>query len=240
MPLFDTLATASPIIGTLAGGPVGGAIGTMASGLFQGAGANDVRKAYDKYADTIPTQDPEQVAFRETLRRRRSALEAGTDAFTSNRIRNANNALAQTQANITRSGHGTTSELLRSQRAADQVIGNAGADANRNALSLLGAEGALTNSMAARLYGQQQDKAANLWQEYARKREDANRTTMAGIGLLPQLSFSGIMGGGKRGFSPDLGTGMGDTRFGPNETYSMTPRQTQLPSASTLSYQPNY
>lgn len=196
MALADTLATLAPAIGTIAGGPVGGAVGTLASGLIQGAQADGMRKKYEAYEKTIPMQDPMQVKLLDTIQGRRRALERGTDAFTSNRIGRAGDALAQTQANITRAGGGNVSDLLRSQRVADQAIGNAGADAQRSAMGLLGMEGNLVGEMANRAYQRQMSRANVLWQEYARLREDANRTTMAGIGLLPQLGFNGLVGGG--------------------------------------------
>lgn len=205
MPIADVLAQTLPAAGTLLGGPVGGAVGTFASGLIQGDQANKARDAYDKYEKTIPQQDPEQIALRGKIQRRRTMLEAGTDAYTQNRIANANNANAQTQLNIRRAGGGV-SDLLRSESATNQAIGNAGADAQRGALNLLGIEGQLTASMADRLYQRQDSRANMLWQEFARRREDANRTINATIGLLPQLSitgedgqpFQGLIGAGRR------------------------------------------
>lgn len=248
MALADTLATLAPAIGTIAGGPVGGAVGTLVSGLIQGGQADGMRKKYEAYEKTIPMQDPMQVKLLDTIQGRRRALERGTDAFTSNRIGRAGDALAQTQANITRAGGGNVSDLLRSQRVTDQAVGNAGADAQRSAMGLLGMEGNLTGEMANRAYQRQMSRANVMWQEYARRREDSNRTSMAAIGMLPQIGFKGGTPGQTTprvfdplaGQSPGMGTyfpGAYDSQSAPNApAVPMTP----IPPSggAPLPYQP--
>jgi hypothetical protein len=222
-------------MGATYGGVYGAAIGAVAGGIYggvQGSKLKKQREAYEKAEGAIPLQDANMVNFLGKVQRRRTALEAGTDAYTQNRIGNANNALAQTQANIVRQGRGNISDLLRSQAVTDRVIGDAGADANRSALSLLGTEGSFIQSMADRLYNRQDSRTNVLWQEYARKREDMNRNLTASLGLLPQITAGGSDEEGFGGF-----IGKQRRNLAGQPATMMQPRVT-MPQRSALSYTP--
>lgn len=229
MALSDSLISALPAIGTIAGGPVGGAVGGLASGLIMGAQADKQKKAYQKAESAIPLQDPGQVALLDQVRRDRQALRAGTDPMTSNLVGQIRNQGQQTASNLARNSGGSsgmlTSNILRANEGSSRAIAGAGAMASQRADSLLNMQGSLVNSMADRLYNRQLSRANQIYSEYARKREDANRTTMAAIGLLPQAQVK--IGGGESTYT--------GRSFDPTDPVRMDPRFTQTP----LSYTPN-
>lgn len=164
--------------------------------------AKKMRKEYDAYERSIPEQDPGVVNLLGETRRRRRAFDAGTDPMTSYTQQQITNQGAQTQENAVRSGRGNLGDLMRVQAGTNAALAQSGAYASRNAAALFGMEGNLVGGMADRLYNRQLSKANMLWSEYARKREDANRSTSAGIGLVfaPTNTFGG--GGGKSNAAP--------------------------------------
>jgi hypothetical protein len=93
-----------------------------------------------------------------------------------------------TQGNITRSGRGNLSDLLKAQRNSDLGTSAITAQANQRADALMPMEGQLVGAMAQRAYDRQLSNANRMWSEYARKREDSNRQIMAGIGMLPNVA----------------------------------------------------
>jgi hypothetical protein len=188
MAILDVLAQAAPAAGTLLGGPVGGAIGTLASGIIQGVEADKYRKQYESAMKDIPLKDPMEVAQLDAAQRRRAALEAGMDPMTGMQRRSIENAGAQTMSNIVRSGGNNVSSILRGQQAINSGIANVGAQASTRADQLFAMEGMLTKDIADRAYRRQMSDAQIKWQEFASRKEDANRTTMASIGLLPKIN----------------------------------------------------
>lgn len=171
--------------------------------LYRGAKmakeAKKMRKEYDAYERSIPEQDPGMVNLLGETRRRRRAFDAGTDPMTSYTQQQIMNQGAQTQENAVRSGRGNLGDLMRVQAGTNAALAQSGAYASRNSAALFGMEGNLVGAMADRLYNRQLSKANMLWSEYARKREDANRSTSAGIGLAfkPTNAFGGGGGGGQ-------------------------------------------
>lgn len=169
--------------------------------LYRGAKmakeAKKMRKEYDAYERSIPEQDPGMVNLLGETRRRRRAFDAGTDPMTSYTQQQITNQGAQTQENAVRSGRGNLGDLMRVQAGTNAALAQSGAYASRNSAALFEMEGNLVGAMADSLYNRQLFKANLLWYEYARKREDANRSTSAGIGLINQPT--NVMGGGGAG-----------------------------------------
>lgn len=189
MAFLDVLAQIAPAAGTLIGGPVGGAVGTLVSGMIQGAGADKAKEEFQKSRDAIPLQDPNIVAHLGDIQSRRRHLERGTDTFTSIQKQDLGNRIDTTTENIMRSGGGVGEQLRAvnaGARGAAQIAGSAAGSVNQ----LLAQEGFMARHMEDRLFKMQASDTERMWSEYARKRSDAQRTTMASIGMLPQVKLS--------------------------------------------------
>ena len=154
MAFVDFLRTAAPAIGTLAGGPVGGAIGTLVSGAIGMGQSDNLRKQYDQKAAAIPSVDPATMAFRDQVAMRRRMYDAGTNRISQTRMRLANQGMATTQANIARqtggSAGGAIQGLLASQNVGQQNAMQALAPNDAASNQLLGMEQQLVDDMAQR------------------------------------------------------------------------------------------
>lgn len=202
MPLVDFLRAAAPAIGTVAGGPVGGAIGTFLSGALGSIQAEGLHKDYQKKADAIPATDPGQVALLDKVRMRQRMYDAGTNRLAQNRMRQINQAGATTQANIARqtggSAGGAIQGLLSSQSVTQSQLPNALNQNEAVGNQLLGMEGGLVQDMGARRYALQRYTRDVAMSRYALAQQGAEANMMAATGMLPELKFSGLLGGGQQ------------------------------------------
>ena len=193
MAFVDFLRTAAPAIGTLAGGPVGGAIGTLVSGAIGMGQSDNLRKQYDQKDAAIPSVDPATMAFRDQVAMRRRMYDAGTNRIAQNRMRLANQGMATTQANIARqtggSAGGAIQGLLASQNVGQQNAMQALAPNDAASNQLLGMEQQLVDDMAQRRLSLQTYARDVAMSEYALSRQGAERNMMAAAGMMPQLRF---------------------------------------------------
>ena len=196
MALFDTLTNLLPAVGTVLGGPVGGAIGTIAAGAVQGNQANKLMDKMWAQDNQIPLYDPMQQAALQKVRQQEKQFRAGTDPNSALANRMVGQAAAQTQANLMRGGGpGLVQNLLTSQRTAGNQYAQIGANAAAAANQMLPMELNLVGDMAKRAYDRQRYRRDIYFAQAEQRRQDANNNMMAGIGLLPQLDVSGVLGG---------------------------------------------
>lgn len=174
-------------------------------GIAGNSKAKKMRREYDAAEKAIPMQDPAQVALLGETRRRMNSLRQGSDAMTAYGTQQAREALVNTQGNITRSGRGNLSDLLKAQRNSDLGTSAITAQANQRADALMPMEGQLVGAMAQRAYNRQLSNANRLWSEYARKREDSNRQIMAGLGMMPNIA-AGFGKGAPKSGAPSTAT----------------------------------
>ena len=196
MALFDTLTNLLPAAGTVLGGPVGGAIGTMAAGALQGGQANKLMDKMWAQDNQIPLYDPMQQAALQKVRQQEKQFRAGTDPNSALANRMVGQAAAQTQANLMRGGGpGLVQNLLTSQRTAGNQYAQIGANAAAAANQMLPMELNLVGDMAKRAYDRQRYRRDIYFAQAEQRRQDANNNMMAGIGLLPELNIGdGLIG----------------------------------------------
>ena len=110
-------------------------------------------------------------------------------------------AQAQTAANATRGAGGSSATLmdtlLRLQGGSNKAVWSASAQGEGIANSLMQQEGAIVDDMAQRrlmLQNYNRDRAMAKW---AMAQQGSERNLMASVGMLPQLGFSGVLGGNK-------------------------------------------
>lgn len=190
MAFSDLLMHSLPAVGQIAGGPVGGAVGTLAAGVLGQFAADGQQKAADAAVNAIPMYDPKQLSYMNDVQRTERAFRAGTDPNTTNAIRQAVQAGGQVGANLVRAG-GTDvfSNLLRGQAATQQAIGRYSAAAGAEANNVMNMRGRLVDNMAARVYSQQRMRADDLMAKVARTRQDANNNMLAAVPMLPQVGL---------------------------------------------------
>ena len=188
MALSDVLGSALPAAGFLLGGPAGAAVGAFAGGLAQNSAANRKMGEWNQLDRAIPLNDP---------------YRAGADPSTALANRMAQQAGAQTQSNLVRSGGpGIVQNLLSSQNVTQRNLAQAGALAAQGADRMLGMQGDLTNMMAQRRYDRQRYRRDLALMQGQQMRQDANNQMMSAIALLPQAKIGGgLLSGG-------IGTGI--------------------------------
>lgn len=199
MAASDFLLGALPVAGTILGGPIGGAAGTLAAGLIGQGVADKKQKAYNKAEGAIPMVDPTQQAYLARVRQQERAMRAGTDPSSAMAQRLAGNIAGQTQSNLLRAGGpGMANNLLRSQAALGNQIGQIGANAATGADRLLSYQGGLIDNMANRVYQRQREIRNQALARYEQSRQDANNNIAASVGLLPQAQYGGVFANAAR------------------------------------------
>jgi len=203
MALSDVLGSALPAAGFLLGGPAGAAVGAFAGGLAQNSAANRKMGEWNQLDRAIPLNDPAQQSYLGRLERQERQYRAGADPSTALANRMAQQAGAQTQSNLVRSGGpGIVQNLLSSQNVTQRNLAQAGALAAQGADRMLGMQGDLTNMMAQRRYDRQRYRRDLALMQGQQMRQDANNQMMSAIALLPQAKIGGgLLSGG-------IGTGI--------------------------------
>lgn len=228
---LNIMRMAAPIVGTIAGGPVGGAIGTGVAGILGAMSAGKLEKDYKKAEAAVPMYDAGQLSFLGDVRNKRRMYEAGMDKTTGSMLREVGQSQAQTQANITRAAGGnlasTMDSLLRSQAVTGAALPQIGANAQRQALGLLGMEGQIVDDMAQRAYKLKTRARDFAMARWATAQQGAESNMMAAIGMIPQLGFrkdpiggppvTGVPSSAQIG-SPDSVSGYVDTGLGAEVT----------------------
>lgn len=186
-------------VGFSIGGPTGAGIGAglgLIGGLLQAGQQKNRMDAYGKAEAAVQPIDPNQVAFLNRLKRQEQFYRAGTDSASAFARQDQGNALAQTQANITRMGGGIN-QLLRSQQMGNMGYAAIGAQASRMADPMLMAQGNLTNMIAQRQYEYQQRNRDVAMGRMEQGRQDLMNLFAGGIASIPQ--WAGPRGGGGAG-----------------------------------------
>lgn len=190
MPITDFLQGALPIAGALAGGPLGGAIGSAAAAGIGGIDASQKKRAYQSAENAIPMVDPVQQAYLARVQQQERNMRAGTDVSSALSRRLMENNLAQTQTNLLRAnGPNAANNLLRSQAAGANQGAQIGANASQAANQLLSFQGGLIDHMADRVYTRQKQRRDQALQDYETAKQDANARIGAVVGMLPQLGL---------------------------------------------------
>lgn len=182
--------------GFTVGGPWGAAIGGglgLIGGLMQAGQQKKRMGEYNRAEAGVQPVDPNQVAFLNRLKQQERFYRAGTDAASAFARQDQGNALAQTQANITRMGGGIN-QLLRSQQQANYGNAAIGAQASNRADGMLAAQGNLTNMIAERKYKYDQLRRDEAKVYMDQGRQDLMNLFAGGIASIPQMA-----GGFKRG-----------------------------------------
>lgn len=169
-------------------GPYGALAGLIIGGVAGGVKGDNVRKqrlAAEKADREINPINPQEQALLNRLNMLETSYRSGTDPASSFARYAQQNALAQTQANIARTGVGGVSNLLRAQAQAN--IGNAqiGAAAARNADSLLPMQVSIQNAITERLYQRQQQRRADAYARHAQGQQDLNNMFSGGMATMP-------------------------------------------------------
>jgi len=190
MALADVLGAALPALGGVVGGAPGAAVGAFAGGLFQQGEANRKMKEWNRLDRSIPENDPMQQALLGKIQRQENQYRAATDPASSLANRLAQQAGAQTQANLSRAGGpGIVQNLLSSQNATQRNLAQVGANAALRADQMLGMEGQLTGLMAERRYDRQRYRRDLALMQGQQRQQDANNQMMSAIPLLPQVQI---------------------------------------------------
>lgn len=249
MALSDVLGSALPAAGFLLGGPAGAAVGAFAGGLAQNSAANRKMGEWNQLDRAIPLNDPAQQSYLGRLERQERQYRAGADPSTALANRMAQQAGAQTQSNLVRSGGpGIVQNLLSSQNVTQRNLAQAGALAAQGADRMLGMQGDLTNMMAQRRYDRQRYRRDLALMQGQQMRQDANNQMMSAVSMLPGIAGEGYKGLlGKKPINPGsygggggLGNawrtqGTGGNMPAPMTTpaqYAMLPGSVQAPTSA--------
>lgn len=174
-----------PLAGTVAFGPIGGAVGTALSGAIGMGRANKFEKEFDQANRQVRPVDPMQLSYMQDLKNQERAYRAGTDAASRFAMTGVRDQGATASASILRAGGGPN-DLLRSQRISDRGYADIAARQSGIANQLLGMRGGVVNDISDRVFSEQRwnrDMAFGRWQN---ERKDANNNLMAATGMLAQ------------------------------------------------------
>lgn len=189
-------------------------IGTGIAGMVSaGKQRREGRALFDKSMREhakVPLNDPEQMRLLSGIQQRQLAMEAGTSKMMGTRIRQAQSALAQTQANAARGAGGSAGTLMdvltRAQRQTGEIINEGAAQEQQQALGLLGMQGGLVTDMAQRRLAHQKylrdlyaARGAGMMQDAAVNQTGALGALLSGgIGAASQLDI------GRKRIKPDV------------------------------------
>lgn len=191
---LDILRLGLPVLGML--GPGGAAAGAIGSGLAGMAQAQGTKRDAQRAQNAIPSIDPTELAYLSDIRNKRTMYESGMDRLTQQRIRGAEQAGAQTQANIDRVAGGDSGlaidSLLRSQQGTQTGMSNAASTGDQSAMQLQMAEMPLVQDMADRDYKLKIYERDRLFGESAQQGQAAMNNYMGGIAMLPTLNWDKI------------------------------------------------
>jgi len=189
---LDILRMGLPAIGMLAGG-AGVGLGAMAGGAIGMQQAAGTKRDAQRAQGAIPSIDPTELAYLSDIRNKRTMYESGMDRLTQQRIRGAEQAGAQTQANVSRVAGGDSGlaidSLLRSQQGMQTGMSNAASTGDQNAMQLQMAEMPLVQDMADRDYKLKIYERDRLFGEYAQQQQAAMNNYMGGVAMLPTLNW---------------------------------------------------
>lgn len=180
---------------------------------------------YDKAAKSIG-DDPEQRAFLNKLAAQERMYRAGGDSGTAYANSLAQNAGAQTQANLARAGGaGLVQNLLGSQGVTQRQLGGNMAQANANADNAMGLRGQLINMMAQRRYDLKRYNRDALMAKWAQTKQFSNNMISSGAS---QVAQSGATFGGSGGGSMGGGGGRSAGGDASGSTMAQMPRSTTM------------
>lgn len=177
----------SPGWGTL----IGGVVGAVAGGIS----GDQQKKARKKAEQEKLGDDPGMTSYLNTLRQRQAYAENGQTRMAALKRRMAEEAGAQTQANLARGAGGSSGtyidSMLRSQNLTQRTLAQNAADTEATADRYLFAQAPLVSDMADRrlsLGTYARDVAAG---QGAQAQQNQNANLNAALGLLATMDFSG-------------------------------------------------
>jgi hypothetical protein len=188
-----------PMLGTLAFGPAGGAVGTAVAGIVGGDKAKGFEDQYNEADKRVNPIDPGQVAMMSALKRQEGAYRAGTDASSSFGMAGVRDGAAQLPRNILRAGGGV-GDILRGARVSDRGYAEIASRAPGIANQLLGMRGGIVHDIANKVFGEQKYHRGMKYSQWQNAQQDANNNLQAATGMLAQgVPDAGFLGGLKMG-----------------------------------------
>ncbi len=183
-----------PLLGTVAFGPMGGAVGTAAAGAIGMGRAKGFESEYNQADKNVHPIDPMQLAYMNELKRQEKTYRAGTDPSAGFAMSGVRDTGAQTMSNIRRAGGGV-GDLLRSQRVSDRGYAEISARSSGIANQLLGMRGGVVNDISDRVFGEQKYHRGMKYAQWQNAQQDANNNIQAGVGMLAQgIPDEGLFG----------------------------------------------
>lgn len=174
--------TIAPGVGTGIGAGIGAIYGAL-----QGSAARRKRLAAEAADKAVNPIDPNLVAFNNRLGQLERSYRAGTDPASGFAKGAIGNAVAQTQANLVRTGRASVSDLLRAQGQGNIGYGQVGAAAAQRADNLIPLQGNIQAMLSERIYQRQQQRRADAYARASQAEQDVNNLFAGGLGTIPDM-----------------------------------------------------
>lgn len=179
------------------GTAIGAGVGAIA-GAFQGTRANKLQSQYEKAEAALQPVRPEEYAYLNRVRQQERAYRTATDPSSAFALGQTRNVGTQTQTNLLRAGGpGAVGNILRAQAGTNQAVGAIGANAARQADSLMGMQGTLIRDMSQRLYDRQRELRNQAMERSVAAQQNIQNMFSGAMAMLP--SMAGGFGGGAQG-----------------------------------------
>lgn len=202
------------------GTAIGAGVGLL-SGIFQGSRANKLQSQYDKAEAALQPVRPEEYAYLNRVRQQERAYRTATDPSSASALGQTRGVGSQTQTNLLRAGGpGAIGNILRAQAGTNQAVGAIGANAARQADSLMGMQGSLITNMSQRLYDRQRELRNQAMERSVSAQQNIQNMFSGALAMIP--SMTGGFGGGAQGNT--LASGLERFKSMRNNAVPMQPR----------------